>query len=65
MTGGSGGSYQQIQIADGYPGLLDGIIPSATFPDVLATTQFLDSSRSMLDNYFFRAQRQDLIVSFI
>jgi len=32
---------------------------------LFATTQFLDSSRSMLDNYFFRAQRQDLIVSFI
>jgi hypothetical protein len=30
--GGSGGAYQQIQIADNYPGLLDGIIPSATFP---------------------------------
>src|SRR5262249_16135937 len=38
--GGSGGSYQQIQIAGNYPGLLDGIIPSATFPDVLATIQF-------------------------
>jgi len=32
---------------------------------LFATTQFLDSSRSMLDNYFFRAQRQDLVVSFI
>ncbi len=39
--GGSGGAYQQIQIADNYPGLLDGIIPSATFPEVLATTQYL------------------------
>ncbi|MEN9926542.1 MAG: hypothetical protein RL268_2668, partial [Pseudomonadota bacterium] len=28
---------------------------------LFATTQFLDSSRSMLDNYFFRAQRQDLV----
>lgn len=49
--GGSGGSYQQIQIADGYPGLLDGIIPSATFPDVLETTQFLVDAQ-LLDNYF-------------
>lgn len=49
--GGSGGSYQQIQIADGYPGLLDGIIPSSTFPDVLATTQFLVDAQ-LLDNYF-------------
>ncbi|HYP08075.1 MAG TPA: DUF6351 family protein, partial [Bryobacteraceae bacterium] len=39
--GGSGGAYQQVQIADNYPGLLDGIIPSATFPDVLATIQYL------------------------
>lgn len=51
--GGSGGSYQQLQIADGYPGLLDGIIPSATFPDVLETTQFLVDAQ-LLDNYFRR-----------
>jgi len=49
--GGSGGSYQQNQIADGYPGLLDGIIPSATFPDVLATIQFLTDAQ-LLTNYF-------------
>ena len=49
--GGSGGSYQQIQIGDNYPGLLDGIIPSATFPDVLATIQFL-SDAQLLANYF-------------
>jgi hypothetical protein len=54
--GGSGGSYQQIQIADGYPGLLDGIIPSATFPDVLETTQFLVDAQ-LLANYFSRAGR--------
>jgi hypothetical protein len=52
--GGSGGSYQQLQIADGYPGLLDGIIPSATFPDVLETTQFLVDAQ-LLDNYFKNA----------
>lgn len=51
--GGSGGSYQQIQIADNYPGLLDGIIPSATFPDVLETTQFLVDAQ-LLHNYFNR-----------
>ncbi len=49
--GGSGGSYQQLQIADNYPGLLDGIIPSATFPDVLETTQFLVDAQ-LLDRYF-------------
>jgi hypothetical protein len=35
--GGSGGSIQQLQIADAYPGLLDGIIPQATFADILST----------------------------
>lgn len=49
--GGSGGSYQQNQIADRYPGLLDGIIPSMTFPDVQELTQMLTDSR-LLDNYF-------------
>ncbi len=52
--GGSGGAYQQIQIADNYPGLLDGIIPSATFPEVLETTQFLIDAQ-LLDAYFSRA----------
>jgi hypothetical protein len=32
--GGSGGSIQQYLIAQNYPGLLDGVIPSASFPDV-------------------------------
>jgi hypothetical protein len=32
-TGGSGGSMQQHLIAQNYPGLLDGITPSVSFPD--------------------------------
>ncbi|EPX62728.1 hypothetical protein D187_008916 [Cystobacter fuscus DSM 2262] len=32
-SGGSGGSVQQLGIAQIYPGLLDGIMPSASFPD--------------------------------
>ncbi|GAA4644061.1 FtsX-like permease family protein [Pontixanthobacter gangjinensis] len=32
---------------------------------LFATIQFIDGSRAMLDNYFFRAQRQDLSVAFI
>jgi len=32
-TGGSGGSMQQHLIAQNYPGLLDGIIPGASYPD--------------------------------
>jgi hypothetical protein len=35
--GGSGGSIQQLQIAEAYPGLLDGIIAWATFADLLST----------------------------
>ncbi|MEZ6029130.1 MAG: DUF6351 family protein [Hyphomonadaceae bacterium] len=32
-TGGSGGAIQQLGITQMYPGLLDGIQPSASFPD--------------------------------
>jgi len=50
--GCSGGSYVQHQIADNYPGLLDGIIPGCSFPEVLfATTQFITDAW-LLDNYF-------------
>jgi len=37
--GSSGGSYQQHQTADNYPGLLDSIMTGATFPDVMSTIQ--------------------------
>ena len=50
--GCSGGSYQLHQIADNYPGLLDGILPECSFPDVgFATTHTLVDAR-LLDNYF-------------
>ncbi len=49
--GASGGSYQQNQITDNYPGLLDGIIPSMTFPDVQELTQMITDSR-LLDRYY-------------
>ncbi len=32
---------------------------------LFATLQFLDSSRTMLDSYFLRAQRQDMTVTFV
>ena len=35
-TGGSGGAYTSLQIADAYPGLFDGASIRATFPDALA-----------------------------
>ena len=49
--GGGGASHQQLQIADGYPGLLDGILPSSTFPDLLETVQML-SDTQLLVNYY-------------
>ena len=50
--GCSGGSYQVHQIGDNYPGLLDGILPECSFPDVgFATTHTLADAR-LLDHYF-------------
>ena len=34
--GGSGGSVQQHLIAQNYPGLLDGIIPTLSYPDIIS-----------------------------
>ena len=49
--GGSGGSIQQLTIAGAYPGLLDGIMPDATFADVLTTgSEVLDCR--LLVHYF-------------
>ncbi len=39
--GGSGGAMAQYEIAQNYPGLLDGITPTMTFPD--AATYFIES----------------------
>ncbi len=50
--GCSGGSYQNHQIADNYPGLLDGIIPGCSFPDVISgTIPFITDAR-LLNRYF-------------
>lgn len=51
--GCSGGSYQQHQIADNYPGLLDGILPGCSFPEVaFATVQSITDQRLM--GHYFR-----------
>jgi len=50
--GCSGGSYQQLQTADNYPGLLDGIIPCRTFPDVAFATAPMITDARLLNNYF-------------
>ena len=52
--GGSGGSYQQHYIANAYPGLLDGIMPLRSFPDVgFGTVPFITDAR-LLKRYFDR-----------
>jgi hypothetical protein len=50
-TGGSGGAYQSNQTADNYPGLFDGIVTFASFPD--PTTGFVGlTDARLLDVYF-------------
>jgi hypothetical protein len=49
--GGSGGAIQQYDIADAYPGILDGIVPGVSFTDPFTTTGPVADCR-LLDNYF-------------
>ena len=49
--GGSGGAIQQMLLAQNYPGLLDGILPNAAFPDVFGTAQAVSDCR-LLNRYF-------------
>jgi hypothetical protein len=49
--GASGGAIQQYDIADAYPGILNGIIPGLSFPDP-ATTGGPVSDCRLLDDYF-------------
>ncbi|MBM41221.1 MAG: hypothetical protein CL483_04765 [Acidobacteria bacterium] len=70
--GCSGGSYQNHQIADNYPGLLDGIIPGCSFPDVTSgTIPFITDAR-LLNHYFnvtapgeFTAEEQRAVAGFL
>ena len=50
--GCSGGSYQQHQIGDDYPGLLDGILPGCSFPEVTHATVSFITDAWLLDHYF-------------
>jgi hypothetical protein len=51
--GCSGGSYQVHQIGDNYPGLLDGIIPGCSFPDVGHAAISVHSFGARLLYYYF------------
>jgi hypothetical protein len=50
--GCSGGSYQQHQIAENYPGLLDGILPGCSFPEITQGTISFITDAWLLDHYF-------------
>jgi hypothetical protein len=49
--GGSGGAIQQYDIADNYPGILDGIVPQVSFPDAVTTGGTVGDCR-LLNRYF-------------
>ncbi|MDQ0376255.1 DUF6351 family protein [Amycolatopsis thermophila] len=49
--GGSGGAIQQYDIADNYPGIVDGIIPGISYPDPLSTAGPVTDCR-LLNRYF-------------
>jgi hypothetical protein len=50
--GCSGGSYQTHQIGDNYPGLLDGIVPQCSFPDVGFGTVHTLADARLLEHYY-------------
>ncbi len=56
--GCSGGSYQVHQIGDNYPGLLDGIIPGCSFPEVGFGTSIKLADSRLLDHYFTTADEE-------
>ena len=70
--GCSGGSYQNHQIADNYPGLLDGILPGCSFPDVGFGTIPMVTDARLLDRYFretaavpFTEEQQRAVAGFL
>ena len=50
-TGGSGGSMQQHLIAQNYPGLLDGLMPTVSYPDIISIVPGVTDC-SLLDHAF-------------
>jgi hypothetical protein len=49
--GGSGGSIQQLLIAQNFPGLLDGLLPSLTYPDSISTRAGVTDCRLLMNFY--------------
>ncbi|MDQ2778807.1 MAG: DUF6351 family protein [Pseudomonadota bacterium] len=58
--GGSGGAIQQMEIAQNYPGLLDGVMPDAAFPDVFSTALAVSDCR-LLNRYFIANPASDAV----
>jgi len=58
--GGSGGAIQQMLVAQNYPGLLNGILPNAAFPDVFGTAQAVSDCR-LLNRYFVANPASDAV----
>ena len=58
--GGSGGAIQQMLIAQNYPGLLNGILPNAAFPDVFGTAQAVTDCR-LLNRHFLANPASDAV----
>lgn len=56
--GGSGGAIQQYDIAENYPGIVDGIIPGVSFPDPITTAGPVADCR-LLNRYFASAAFTD------
>ena len=70
--GCSGGAYQNHQIADNYPDLLDGIIPGCSFPDVGFSTIPMITDARLLNRYFenegaglFTGEQQRAVAGFL
>ncbi len=70
--GCSGGAYQVHQIADNYPGLIDGIIPGCSFPDLTSSTILMITDARLLNRYFtnegselFTEQQQRVVAGFL
>jgi uncharacterized tannase-like protein DUF6351 len=66
--GGSGGAIQQHNIADAYPGILDGIIPAIGFPDAFTGVKVVSDCR-LLDRFFatsdFTQAQRDAVAGFL
>ncbi|WKB55860.1 DUF6351 family protein [Eleftheria terrae] len=56
--GGSGGAIQQLLIAQNYPGILDGLMADASFPDVFSTAMAVSDCR-LLQRYFAHSPPTD------